>query len=102
MKNLLFAALLAICLSAIAFGQPRPVEKTANPNVKAAPPTFEAKYEGGLFGFTEKIEGTLKIDDANNRLVFLSKERKEMFSFPFESLLVISPNSNSVTSTPDR
>lgn len=99
MKNLLLAGLFTIFFSAVTFGQPRPVEKTANPNVKPAPPTFEAKYEGGLFGFAEKIDGTLKIDDANNRLVFLSKEKKEMFSFPFASLLVISPNSNSVTST---
>ena len=99
MKNLLFLVSFSLCLSAIAFGQPRPADKTANPNVKAAPPTFAAKYEGGLFGFHEKIEGTLKFDDDNNRLVFLGKDKKEMFSIPFESLLVIYPNSKSVTST---
>ena len=99
MKQLFFAIFFALSLSAIVFGQPRPADKTANPNVKAAPPTFAAKYEGGLFGFHDKVDGTLKFDDDNNRLVFLGKDKKEMFSIPFESLLVIYPNSSSVTST---
>ena len=99
MKKLFFAVILALCASALAFAQPRPTYKTANPNVRQAPETFAAKYEGGLFGFGEKIAGSLKFDDANKRLVFLGKNQREMFSIPFDSLLVIYPNSNSVTST---
>lgn len=99
MKKLFFAALLSLSLSAIVFGQPRPIEKSANPNTKPAPPSFAAKYEGGLFGFNEKTEGTLKFDDENSRLVFFGKTQKEMFSIPFESLIVIYPTSESVTST---
>ncbi len=99
MKKILFAAILAFSVSAIAFGQPRPIEKSANPNTKPAPSSFAAKYEGGLFGFNEKTEGTLKFDDDNGRLVFFGKTQKEMFSIPFESLIVIYPTSESVTST---
>jgi len=99
MKKLLFIVCVALAASTFALAQPRPADKTANPNVKAAPETFAAKYEGGLFGFGDKIDGSLKFDDANNRLVFLGKEKREMFSIPFESLLVIYPNSTSVTST---
>lgn len=99
MKKILFVAILAFSVSAIAFGQPRPIEKSANPNTKPAPSSFAAKYEGGLFGFNEKTEGTLKFDDDNGRLVFFGKTQKEMFSIPFESLIVIYPTSESVTST---
>jgi len=99
MKKILFAAMFVLSVSLFAFAQPRPIEKSANPNTKPAPASFSAKYEGGLFGFTEKAEGTLKFDDENARLVFLGKTQKEMFSIPFESLLVIYPTSESVTST---
>ena len=99
MKKLFFLALFVISLSVIGSAQPRPIEKSANPNTKPAPSSFAAKYEGGLFGFNDKTDGTLKFDDENSRLVFYGKTQKEMFSIPFESLLVIYPNSNSVTST---
>lgn len=99
MKKLFFLALLVFSLSMIVSAQPRPIEKSANPNTKPAPSSFAAKYEGGLFGFNDKTEGTLKFDDENNRLVFYGKTQKEMFSIPFESLLVVYPNSDSVTST---
>ncbi len=99
MKKFLFTLLCVLSLSAIGWAQPRPIEKSANPNTKPAPSSFAAKYEGGLFGFTEKTEGTLKFDDANNRLVFYGKTQKEMFSIAFDSLNVIYPNSDSVTST---
>ena len=99
MKQLLFAMYLLLLLASAIVAQPRPIEKSANPNTKPAPAAFEAKYEGGLFGFTEKAEGTLKFDDENGRLVFYGKTQKEMFSIPFESLIVIYPTSESVTST---
>lgn len=99
MKKVFFVVIFVFSISALAFAQPRPIEKSANPNTKPAPPTFPAKYEGGLFGFTDKTEGTLKFDDENSRLVFLGKTQKEVFSIPFDSLIVIYPTSESVTST---
>jgi hypothetical protein len=83
------------------YAQPRPVEK-ASPQPAAqkaaAPESFMAKYEGGLFGYNQKQEGTLKFDDVNERLVFFGKDQKELFSIPYHSLLVIYPQSRSVTS----
>lgn len=90
-----------VCVSALCvFAQPRPAETAATAPVKArpAPATFEAKYEGGLFGFSKKEEGTLKFDDENQRIVFLGKDQKEKFGIPYKALLVVSPQSRAVTS----
>ena len=64
-----------------------------------APASFSAKYEGGMFGFTDKESGTLRIDDANQRLVFFGKDNREKFGIPYKSLMVIYPQSRSVRST---
>lgn len=101
MKKLGFIAITVFALALAANAQPRPAEAGSAAPVKAkpAPAMFEAKYEGGLFGFSKKEEGTLKFDDDNERIVFLSKEGKERFGIPYKALLVISPQSKSVTST---
>ena len=99
MKRLFIIALFLVSVASIAFGQPRPADKSANPNAKQSAPTVAAKYEGGLFGFTQKIEGSLKFDEGNDRLIFVDKTQKEMFSLPYDSLNVIYPSSQSVTST---
>jgi len=102
MKKVLFflALSLFVCASVVS-AQPRPVEKTPTPTapVKPAPVSFTAKYEGGMFGFSKKTEGTLKFEDANSRLVFFDKTQKEMFSIPYKSMLIVSPQSQSVQST---
>ena len=92
---------LILCFSAAAFAQPRPVEKSNEQKTaaKPAPASFTAKYEGGLFGYTDKETGTLRFDDANERLAFFGKDGKEMFSMPYETLLLIYPQSQSVRST---
>jgi hypothetical protein len=90
--------LLAVGVNA----QPRPVgTATVAPAVAraAAPATFAAKYEGGMFGFNKREVGMLKFDDENERLVFFGKDKKEAFGIPYKSLLVVSPTSRSVTST---
>ena len=81
-----------------AVGQMKPVEPDAT-EVKPAPPTFRAKYEGGMFGFSKKQEGELRFDDINERLVFFDKQGKEQFSIPYYSMQIIAPHSRSVTST---
>lgn len=81
------------------FGQIRPVESSGKPaNVKAAPQTFEARYEGGLFGYNKKEKGKLKFDDDNKRLIFYNEEGREMFFLPYKALLVIYPNTEKVQS----
>lgn len=100
MKNLSFIAIAVLALALAASAQPRPAETASATPVKAmpAPAAFEAKYEGGLFGFSKKEEGTLKFDDENQRIVFLGKDQKERFGIPYKSLIVVSPQSRAVTS----
>jgi hypothetical protein len=103
MKKILFMLVTALfaCASFVS-AQPRPIEKTeTKPTtpVRPAPASFDAKYEGGLFGFTKKMEGTLKFDDDNERLVFFDKYQKEKFGIPYKSVLIVSPQSQSVQST---
>lgn len=80
--------------------QPRPADRSGATvaATSMAPASFSAKYEGGMFGFTDSESGQLKIDDANQRLVF-GKDNKEMFGIPYKSLMVIYPQSRSVRST---
>jgi len=87
----------AISISA----QPRPIQTSPSPvkRAPAAPPSFEAKYEGGMFGYSSKETGTLKFDDDNSRLVFYGADKKEKFSIPYDAFVVIYPQSKSVTST---
>jgi hypothetical protein len=101
--NRILVVITALLVSAGAIvAQPRPMDtstKSGSASATSAPPSFAAKYEGGMFGFSEKEEGTLKFDDENERLVFFGKDRKEKFHIPYKSVLVIYPQSKSVTST---
>jgi hypothetical protein len=93
---------LVLCAGAIG-AQPRPAEVPSKPiaalPANPAPMLVDAKYEGGMFGFTRKEEGTLKFDDDNERLVFVGKDQIEKFHIPYKSVLVVYPQSKSVTST---
>lgn len=99
-KNVLLLS-LAFCFTAIVFGQPRPAEKSQLPAVMKTSEAMSiaAKYQGGLFGFSEKETGTLKTDDENERLVFYGKDKKEKFGIPYKSLLIVSPEAHVSTAT---
>jgi hypothetical protein len=100
-KTLLF--LVAACAFAFsANAQPRPMEvkpETKPTPVKPAPESFATKYEGGVFGYSKKEDGTLKFDDINERLVFYGADQKEKFALPYRTLLIIYPQSKSVQTT---
>lgn len=100
-KVLFFLAISLFAFAGIASAQPRPIEKpTPAPTpVRPAPASFAAKYEGGMFGFSKKEEGTLKFEDENSRLVFFGKDGKEKFGVPYKAMLIVSPQSQSVQST---
>src|SRR5258705_89290 len=51
-----------------------------------APSTVNAKYEGGVFGYTKKMNGTLNFDDENKRLVFRDKNGKEILFVPYDAI----------------
>jgi len=93
--------ILMMISAAASLAQVRPVETDKSPtaSVRPAPESFTAKYEGGMFGYSKKEEGTLKFDDGNERLVFLGKDQKERFAIPYKAMLVIFPQSQSVQST---
>ncbi|HMJ08012.1 MAG TPA: hypothetical protein VK468_03345 [Pyrinomonadaceae bacterium] len=101
MKRTIWSFAGVLLFAAGVFAQPRPVSQPSTPAAarNTAPSSFEAKYEGGMFGFTEKKTGMLKFDDANERLVFFGEDKKEAFGIPYKSLMVIYPQSQSVTST---
>ena len=73
--------------------QLRPIDKTPSPVPANPPRSFEARYEGGIFGNSEKEKGTLKIDEANERVIFYRSNKTEMFSIPYSALVVIYPDS---------
>ena len=100
MKKVILLFSLVFCFSALGVtAQPKPIEKSPQQSMKKpAPQSFEAKYEGGMFGFSKKEEGMLKFDDENSRLIFLSKEGKEQFSVPYKSMLVVYPSERKVQS----
>lgn len=54
--------------------------------VMPAPQTVKAKYEGGVFGHTKTMEGTLNFDDTNRRLLFRSKENKDVLFIPYDAV----------------
>ncbi len=98
MKSLLkisCASLLALFMVCAAFGQrPRVTDssKSDDGTVPAPPPapaTVKAKYEGGIFGYNQKQDGTLNFDDVNSRLLFRNKQGKEALSIPYASVLSI-------------
>ncbi|PYT01354.1 MAG: hypothetical protein DMF63_00450 [Acidobacteria bacterium] len=106
MKRIYFLIFALGACAAAASAQPRPVGPAAqlpsSPHTLStapAPTSFEAKYEGGMFGFSKKEEGMLKFDDENQRLVFIGKDNIEKFHIPYDAVVVVYPQSKSVTST---
>ena len=96
-KTFTGAGLLVALVAASAAAQgPRPVSESSQPaggatNSSAvkpaqAPQSFKAKYEGGIFGYNKKQDGTLMFDDMNSRLVFRDKENKEVLSLPYNAV----------------
>ena len=55
-------------------------------NEPVAPQNVKVKYEGGVFGYRQKMDGWLWFDDANERLVFRDKQQKEVFSIPYNAV----------------
>lgn len=101
MKKVILLLSAVLLFSTAAFSQVRPVETTVEEKAQTAPApeSFTAKYEGGLFGYPEKELGMLKFDDVNERLIFFGQDQKEKFSMPYGSMLIIYPQSQSVTTT---
>jgi len=90
---LLIGVLLVVTTAGAALAQrPRTItQDKAEPNANVpppspAPPTVNAKYEGGVFGYNKKIDGTLNFDEANQRLVFKDGKQKEILFVPYNAI----------------
>ncbi len=89
-RTLTTLALLVMALTAFA-QRPRMSNDDATKPVTATPPaqapqTVKAKYEGGVFGYSHKMDGTLSFEDSNNRLVFRNDKQKEVFFIPYKAI----------------
>lgn len=60
--------------------------KQTAPTPSPAPSTVKAKYEGGVFGYNKKMDGTLSFDDTNQRLLFRNDKQKEIFFVPYNAI----------------
>lgn len=93
-SRLLFTAALMMVLAYAAFGQrPRSINqqadsttRTTTPAPPPAPQTVKAKYEGGVFGYSKKMNGTLTFDDTNQRLLFRDGKGKEILFVPYNAI----------------
>src|SRR3954452_5804559 len=93
MNKFLLILMAVLGLSVFASAQPRQPEKpAASPAGELT--SVEAKYEGGIYGSVGGVKGTFKLDEKNGRVVFYRKtDGHEMFSIPYNALLVIYPDS---------
>ena len=64
--------------------EPQPAQKTQT--TAPAPKTVKAKYEGGVFGYRETMEGMLTFDDDNKRLLFKDKKPPKEIHIPYEAI----------------
>jgi hypothetical protein len=92
--------LLVGSLASVSLAQrPRSVSSSSDPAAKPvqpsaastatpapAPQTVRAKYEGGVFGYDKKLDGTLSFDDENHRLLF-RKAQKEILFIPYDAVV---------------
>ena len=89
MKTISILLLLGALLTGAFAQRPRsmdPQPQAKAPAAKPAPKTVKAKYEGGVFGYTKTMEGTLTFDDENNRLVFKDKKPPKEIQIPYEAI----------------
>jgi hypothetical protein len=91
-KSVAAMALLSLIACAALAQRPRTIAQdtaeasTSLPAPPPAPQTVKAKYEGGVFGYNKKMEGTLTFDDDNQRLLFRNDKQKEILFVPYNSL----------------
>ena len=87
MKIMSSVLLLGLLLTG-AFAQ-RPIDPAPAPSkaqTAPAPKTVKAKYEGGVFGYTKTMEGTLTFDDENKRLLFKDKKPPKELHIPYDAI----------------
>jgi hypothetical protein len=90
MRTILSLLLLGLMLTGAIAQRPRTMEPDPAASKMSTPPTapktVKAKYEGGVFGYTKTMEGTLTFDDDNGRLLFKDKKPPKEISIPYNAI----------------
>ncbi|HJZ83512.1 MAG TPA: hypothetical protein VKD91_24290 [Pyrinomonadaceae bacterium] len=94
LRTLAAVTLLALLAGMGAAQRPRATTQDSNstdaattvPTPSPAPSSVIAKYEGGVFGYNKKMEGTLRFDDSGQRLVFYDQKEKEILFVPYNAI----------------
>ena len=89
MRTVLTVLLVGLMFSGVVAQRPRSMEPEPDQKSAAPPPapaTVKAKYEGGVFGYTKTMEGTLTFDDENERLVFKDKKPPKEIHIPYSAI----------------
>jgi hypothetical protein len=90
MKFIVILLMTLVMAAAVCAQRPRAIDRgTPTDATKAgpapAPQTMKAKYEGGVFGYSKTMEGTLSFDDTNQRLLF-RRDQKDLFFIPYNAV----------------
>jgi len=88
MKTISALILLGVLATGAFAQRPRSMDPAPahTPAPAPAPKTVKAKYEGGVFGYTKTMEGSLTFDDGNNRLLFKDKKPPKELHIPYEAI----------------
>lgn len=89
MRTISTLLLLGVLLTGAFAQRPRTADPDPAPSAttKPAPKTMKAKYEGGVFGYRNTMEGTLTFDDDNKRLLFKDKKPPKEISIPYDAIV---------------
>jgi hypothetical protein len=92
MRTIFTLLLLGVFLTGVFAQRPRSMDSeptktsTSTTPTKPAPKSMKAKYEGGVFGYRNTMDGTLTFDDENNRLFFKDKKPPKEISIPYAAI----------------
>lgn len=88
MKTIYALALLAVFATGAFAQRPRSMDTDTaqTPAPAPAPKSVKAKYEGGIFGYTKTMEGTLTFDDGNKQLLFKDKKPPKQIHIPYDAI----------------
>jgi len=88
MKTISALILLGVLATGAFAQRPRSMDPAPaqTPAPAPAPKTVKAKYEGGVFGYTKTMEGSLTFDDGNNRLLFKDKKPPKELHIPYDAI----------------
>ena len=87
MRTVLTLLLVGLMLTGAVAQRPRTPEPEKDKAAPApAPKSVKAKYEGGVFGYTKTMEGTLTFDDENERLIFKDKKPPKEIHIPYSAI----------------